>query len=201
MGGGVRQVRRGAALEPTDRPLDRPSTRRRSSAAPLPPSPIDAAGTLTSARAPLRAPGSTAERPTWWASERAAGRAAALGGSARMHGALPLLAAARGSPASPPSVLPAPPPPLPAPSPWPAQCFNCVDRHVAGGAAGRTAFYWEGNDSGTATSLTYGQLQRRVCQARGGRRLGAWPGWAWHLRPAQRPAVLPSPPTAALKPP
>jgi acetyl-CoA synthetase len=41
---------------------------------------------------------------------------------------------------------------------------NCVDRHVATGFGDRVAFFWEGEPGDTRT-ITYGQLQRAVCQA------------------------------------
>ena len=43
-------------------------------------------------------------------------------------------------------------------------CYNCVDRHVEAGKGDRIAFYWEGNQLNHETTLTYRQLQDRVCK-------------------------------------
>eukprot|EP00759_Apiculatamorpha_spiralis_P029340 PhF_6_TR31516/c0_g1_i5/m.46442/K01895/ACSS, acs; acetyl-CoA synthetase len=42
-------------------------------------------------------------------------------------------------------------------------CYNCVDRHL-GAHKDQIAFYWEGNDVGEATTITYGQLHTEVCK-------------------------------------
>lgn len=42
--------------------------------------------------------------------------------------------------------------------------YNCVDRHVEAGHGDRVAIHWEG-EPGDSRSLTYAELQARVCQA------------------------------------
>ena len=54
---------------------------------------------------------------------------------------------------------------------------NCVDRHVAAGRGGETAFIWEGNDPSETKSMTYAELQREVCRfANALRKLGVGKG-------------------------
>ncbi|GAB4848594.1 Acetyl-coenzyme A synthetase, cytoplasmic [Ancistrocladus abbreviatus] len=43
-------------------------------------------------------------------------------------------------------------------------CYNCVDRNVEAGNGSKIALYWEGNDPDSDGSLTYSQLQEKVCQ-------------------------------------
>jgi len=42
---------------------------------------------------------------------------------------------------------------------------NCVDRHVAAGNGAKVAFHWIGEPEGETRDVTYGELQRMVCQA------------------------------------
>jgi acetyl-CoA synthetase len=42
---------------------------------------------------------------------------------------------------------------------------NCVDRHVAAGHGDRVAYHWVGEPEGDTRTITYGDLQRMVCQA------------------------------------
>ena len=44
-------------------------------------------------------------------------------------------------------------------------CYNCVDRHIEAGAGDTAAFYWEGNDEGTDSTMTYAQLHAAVGRA------------------------------------
>ncbi|GAB4821780.1 hypothetical protein N2152v2_008826 [Parachlorella kessleri] len=46
--------------------------------------------------------------------------------------------------------------------------YNCLDRHVLSGKGDRVAFYWEGNDVGRDSTLTYKQLLDMTNQASGG---------------------------------
>ncbi len=48
------------------------------------------------------------------------------------------------------------------------QAYNCLDRHVLAGKGDRVAFYWEGNDVGKDSTLTYKQLLAMTNQASGG---------------------------------
>ena len=41
---------------------------------------------------------------------------------------------------------------------------NCLDRHVASGAGGRTAIIWEGNEPGESRSISYEELLGEVCR-------------------------------------
>lgn len=41
-------------------------------------------------------------------------------------------------------------------------CYNCLDRNVILGLGAKIAFYWEGNEPGDASSITYAQLLVRV---------------------------------------
>lgn len=41
-------------------------------------------------------------------------------------------------------------------------CYNCVDRHVAGGKKDKVALIWEGNDLGVQGTWTYQELQEQV---------------------------------------
>ncbi|KAJ8546482.1 hypothetical protein K7X08_019065 [Anisodus acutangulus] len=43
-------------------------------------------------------------------------------------------------------------------------CYNCLDRNIESGNGDKIAIYWEGNEPGLDTSLTYNQLLARVCQ-------------------------------------
>ncbi|XP_047310361.1 acetyl-coenzyme A synthetase, chloroplastic/glyoxysomal [Impatiens glandulifera] len=43
-------------------------------------------------------------------------------------------------------------------------CFNCLDRHIESGNGDKIALYWEGNELGQDSSLTYKQLLEKVCQ-------------------------------------
>lgn len=58
------------------------------------------------------------------------------------------------------------------PRPQPLQCYNCLDRHVQAGKGDREAFYWEGNDPGVQSTVTYAQLLEEVCRVR--KRGEAW---------------------------
>eukprot|EP00760_Papus_ankaliazontas_P006859 PhM_4_TR13197/c0_g1_i1/m.24831/K01895/ACSS, acs; acetyl-CoA synthetase len=42
-------------------------------------------------------------------------------------------------------------------------CYNCVDRHLEE-HKDQVAFYWEGNDVGEASVMTFGQLHTEVCK-------------------------------------
>jgi acetyl-CoA synthetase len=41
-------------------------------------------------------------------------------------------------------------------------CYNAVDRHIEAGKKDKVAFYWEGNDVGETSAITYGQLHDEV---------------------------------------
>ncbi|KAF3658660.1 Acetyl-coenzyme A synthetase, chloroplastic/glyoxysomal [Capsicum annuum] len=43
-------------------------------------------------------------------------------------------------------------------------CYNCLDRNIESGNGDKIAIYWEGNEPGIDSSLTYNQLLARVCQ-------------------------------------
>ncbi|XP_019249094.1 PREDICTED: acetyl-coenzyme A synthetase, chloroplastic/glyoxysomal-like isoform X1 [Nicotiana attenuata] len=43
-------------------------------------------------------------------------------------------------------------------------CYNCLDRNIESGNGDKIAIYWEGNEPGLDSSLTYNQLLARVCQ-------------------------------------
>lgn len=43
-------------------------------------------------------------------------------------------------------------------------CYNCLDRNIESGKGDKTAIYWEGNEPGLDSSMTYNQLLARVCQ-------------------------------------
>ncbi|XP_047321296.1 acetyl-coenzyme A synthetase, chloroplastic/glyoxysomal-like [Impatiens glandulifera] len=43
-------------------------------------------------------------------------------------------------------------------------CFNCLDRNIESGNGDKIALYWEGNEIGKDSNLTYKQLLERVCQ-------------------------------------
>jgi acetyl-CoA synthetase len=43
-------------------------------------------------------------------------------------------------------------------------CYNAIDRHVEAGLGDKIAIYWEGNDTGVDSTLTYKELLERVCQ-------------------------------------
>lgn len=43
-------------------------------------------------------------------------------------------------------------------------CYNALDRHVLAGKGDQIAFFWEGNDPADASTITYGQLLKRVCK-------------------------------------
>lgn len=42
--------------------------------------------------------------------------------------------------------------------------YNCLDRHIANGLGDRVAFYFEGNDIGQESTVTYKQLLASVCR-------------------------------------
>src|SRR5579862_6435453 len=53
-------------------------------------------------------------------------------------------------------------------------CFNCVDRHVESGNAGKVAYYWEGEPEDERRTITFGDLQHEVVRfANALRSLGA----------------------------
>lgn len=93
----------------------------------------------------------------------------------------------------------------------PLQCYNCLDRHVEAGLGDRVCFFWEGNDVGQDSVITYKQLLDQVCQVRvrgpsvrDGGRMGGLAGCTRlsMLHPAAEPtwcrAVTPHRPTHAL---
>lgn len=43
-------------------------------------------------------------------------------------------------------------------------CYNCLDANIAAGDGEKIAIYWEGNELGVDSSLTYNQLLHNVCQ-------------------------------------
>eukprot|EP00235_Prasinoderma_singulare_P004168 CAMPEP_0119186578 /NCGR_PEP_ID=MMETSP1315-20130426/69089_1 /TAXON_ID=676789 /ORGANISM="Prasinoderma singularis, Strain RCC927" /LENGTH=335 /DNA_ID=CAMNT_0007181015 /DNA_START=1 /DNA_END=1006 /DNA_ORIENTATION=+ len=43
-------------------------------------------------------------------------------------------------------------------------CYNAVDRHVKDGKGDKVAFYWEGNDVGEQSVMTYSDVQAAVCR-------------------------------------
>ncbi|KAK6928615.1 Acetyl-coenzyme A synthetase, N-terminal domain [Dillenia turbinata] len=43
-------------------------------------------------------------------------------------------------------------------------CYNCLDRNIEAGSGSKIAIYWEGNEPGCDSSLTYSQLRDKVCQ-------------------------------------
>lgn len=42
--------------------------------------------------------------------------------------------------------------------------YNCLDRHIEAGHGDKVAFYFEGNDLGVQSQMTYSQLLKMVCQ-------------------------------------
>mmetsp|Transcript_38481 Transcript_38481/g.46447 ORF Transcript_38481/g.46447 Transcript_38481/m.46447 type:complete len:744 (+) Transcript_38481:91-2322(+) len=42
--------------------------------------------------------------------------------------------------------------------------YNCLDRHIEAGKGDQVAFYWEGNDVGEQSTLTFSQLKDEVCK-------------------------------------
>jgi acetyl-CoA synthetase len=40
--------------------------------------------------------------------------------------------------------------------------YNALDRHVKAGKGDKVAFYWEGNDVGISSTLTYKELLAKV---------------------------------------
>jgi len=43
-------------------------------------------------------------------------------------------------------------------------CYNAIDRHVEAGKGDKVAFYWEGNEPGIDSRLTFKELQDEVCK-------------------------------------
>ena len=43
-------------------------------------------------------------------------------------------------------------------------CYNAVDRNIESGNGDKIAMYWEGNEPGQDTKLTYSELLEKVCQ-------------------------------------
>ena len=43
-------------------------------------------------------------------------------------------------------------------------CYNAVDRHVKAGNGDKVAFYWEGNDVGEESVMTYSDVLAAVCR-------------------------------------
>ncbi|XP_059286047.1 acetyl-coenzyme A synthetase, chloroplastic/glyoxysomal-like isoform X2 [Lycium ferocissimum] len=43
-------------------------------------------------------------------------------------------------------------------------CYNCLDRNIDAGNGDKIAIFWEGNEPGRDSTLTYNQLLARVCQ-------------------------------------
>ncbi|XP_060172379.1 acetyl-coenzyme A synthetase, chloroplastic/glyoxysomal-like isoform X2 [Lycium barbarum] len=43
-------------------------------------------------------------------------------------------------------------------------CYNCLDRNIDAGNGDKIAIFWEGNEPGRDSILTYNQLLARVCQ-------------------------------------
>lgn len=43
-------------------------------------------------------------------------------------------------------------------------CYNCLDRHIERGLGERTAFFFEGNDVGRESKITYKELRDTVCK-------------------------------------
>ncbi|KAG7022600.1 Acetyl-coenzyme A synthetase, chloroplastic/glyoxysomal [Cucurbita argyrosperma subsp. argyrosperma] len=43
-------------------------------------------------------------------------------------------------------------------------CYNCLDRNIEAGLGEKVALYWEGNEPGFDSSLTYTHLLNKVCQ-------------------------------------
>ncbi|EDV23448.1 uncharacterized protein TRIADDRAFT_27464 [Trichoplax adhaerens] len=43
-------------------------------------------------------------------------------------------------------------------------CYNVIDRNIENGLGDNVAFYWEGNEPGDDSKVTYSELKRRVCQ-------------------------------------
>ena len=56
-------------------------------------------------------------------------------------------------------------------------CYNCVDRHVEAGRGDKVAYYWEGEPSDHARTITFADLQRDVVRfANGLKKLGVKKG-------------------------
>ena len=43
-------------------------------------------------------------------------------------------------------------------------CYNAVDRHVEAGRGDKVAYFWEGNDVGEESAMTYADVQAAVCR-------------------------------------